>query len=221
MPQREVTVTPFYIGKFAVTQKQWRIVAGWERVERDLEPDPSRFKDRKDSDERPVEQVSWLDAVEFCARLSRETGKHYRLPTEAEWEYACRAGTTTPFAFGETITHGIVNYYSEYPYAKAKKAKPRNETVPVGSLGVANTFGLYDMHGNVWEWCEDQWHDRYDGAPDDGSAWVDISENGSSRVIRGGGWYNYAVICRSAIRSLGAPGARDVYLGFRLLRTYR
>jgi formylglycine-generating enzyme required for sulfatase activity len=115
MPQREVTVPPFYIGKFAVTQKQWRVVAGWEKVERDLEPDPSYFKDRKDSDDRPVERVSWLEAVEFCARLSRETGKHYRLPTEAEWEYACRAGTTTPFAFGETITHGIVNYDSEYP----------------------------------------------------------------------------------------------------------
>lgn len=221
MPQREVTVPPFYIGKFAVTQRQWRIVAGWEKVERDLEPDPSRFKDSKDSDDRPVEQVSWLDAVEFCARLSRETGKHYRLPTEAEWEYACRAGTTTPFAFGETITDEFVNYNSEYPYAKVKKAKPRNETVPAGSLGVANGFGLYDMHGNVWEWCEDQWHNSYDGAPTDGSAWVDISGRALFRVNRGGRWDGSAAYCRSAFRYHYSPDDRGHNLGFRLSMTYR
>jgi formylglycine-generating enzyme required for sulfatase activity len=215
VPQHKVTLSPFFMGKYAVTQAQWRIVAGWPKVERELPPEPSRFKD----DDRPVEQVSWLAAVEFCARLTQKTGRAYRLPSEAEWEYACRAGTTTPFAFGETITHEIVNYWSEHPYAQAPKAAPRHETVPVGSLGVANAFGLYDMHGNVWEWCEDHWHNSYKGAPTDGSAWVDISATGSNRVNRGGSWNDNAVNCRSAFRNGDSPGHRIGALGFRLVRT--
>jgi formylglycine-generating enzyme required for sulfatase activity/DNA-directed RNA polymerase subunit E'/Rpb7/DNA-binding transcriptional regulator YdaS (Cro superfamily) len=213
MPQHEVTVSPFYIGKLAVTQRQWRIVAGWEKAGRDLKPDPSHFKDRKDSDDRPVEQVSWDDAVEFCAKLSQKTGKRYRLPTEAEWEYACRARTTTPFAFGETITHQIVNYSSEYPYAGAKKAKPRNETVPAGSLGVANGFGLYDMHGNVWEWCSD-WYGDYPGEPQ-----TDPSgpESGTWRVLRGGSWALQSHICRSAFRDLNEAANIYYTVGFRVV----
>src|SRR5262249_41460412 len=116
-PQHRVAVSPFFIGKFAITLPQWRVVAGWRRIERELKPEPSFVPHDKRrttaDDERPVEQVSWEDALEFCARLSRKTGRSYRLPTEAEWEYACRARTTTPFAFGETITHEIVNYDSE------------------------------------------------------------------------------------------------------------
>ncbi len=204
MPQHKVTVPPFFIGKFTVTQKQWRIVAGWEKVEQELKPDPSSFK----GDDRPVENVNWEHAKEFCARLAKQTGRLYRLPSESEWEYACRAGTTTPFAFGETITHETVNYNSEYPYAKAKKQKYRGETVPVGSLGVANAFGLFDMHGNVWEWCEDVWHDNYNEAPTDGSAWLSGGDS-SRRMLRGGSYVNYAGDCRSAYRN--DSDARVIY----------
>jgi formylglycine-generating enzyme required for sulfatase activity len=195
-PQHEVEVPPFYIGQFTITQRQWRIVAGWPKLGQDLKPDPSDFK----GDERPVENVNWHDAKEFCARLSARTGRSYRLPTEAEWEYACRAGKTTPFAFGETITPEIVNYDGNNPYAKAKKGTWRKETVPVGSLGVANAFGLYDMHGNVWEWCEDVWQNNYEGAPVDGSA--KLSAGDSRRVLRGGSHFNVAVLCRSAFRNV-------------------
>lgn len=215
-PQREVTIAPFYLGKFTVTQKQWRVVAGWEKVERELDPNPAYFKDRKDSDDRPVEQVSWLDAKEFCARLSKRTGRSYRLPSEAEWEYACRAGTTTPFAFGETITPEIVNYNGNYPYAKAKKGKYRGETVPVGSLGPANAFGLFDMHGNVWEWCEDVWQDNYQNTPTDGSAWLSDKDS-TSHVLRGGSWDRNGLNCRSAYRGYDEPDVRNYGIGFRVV----
>jgi formylglycine-generating enzyme required for sulfatase activity/Flp pilus assembly protein TadD len=194
-PRHEVTVPPFYISKFAITQAEWRVVAGWEKVKRNLKPDPSFFK----RDDGPVENVNWKAAKEFCARLAKKTGRQYRLPSEAEWEYACRAGTTTPFAFGETITPELVNYNGAYPYAEAKKGKNRRETIPVGSLGVASAFGLFDMHGNMWEWCEDMWNSDYNGAPTDGSAW--LSGGGSSiRVLRGGSYINFARDCRSAYR---------------------
>jgi formylglycine-generating enzyme required for sulfatase activity len=216
-PPHRVKVQPFAIGKYQVTQAQWRAVAAFAKVKIDLNPNPSRFK----GDNLPVEQVSWEEAVEFCVRLSRSTGRTYRLPSEAEWEYAARAGTTTPFAFGETITPEIVNYDGNYPYGSAPKGEYRKKTVEVGSLGVANAFGLYDMHGNVWEWCEDQWHDSYNGAPSDGSAWTDISATGSYRVFRGGGWVNSAVNCRSAYRNIHAPGYRYDNVGLRLVRVGR
>jgi formylglycine-generating enzyme required for sulfatase activity len=153
--------------------------------------------------------------------LSQKTGKTYRLPTEAEWEYAARARTTTPFAFGPTISPDVANYWWEFPYGNALRKEPLQRTIPVGGLRVANAFGLYDMHGNVWEWCEDDWHDSYANAPSDGRAWIDISARGSYRVFRGGGWDNLAALCRSANRIRIAPGYRHVDLGFRLLRTYR
>ncbi len=213
-PQHEVTVPPFYIGKFTITQAQWRAIASDTslKIERDLEPKPSRFE----GDDRPVEQVSWEDVKEFCARLVKKTGRAYRLPTEAEWEYACRAGTTTPFAFGETITPEIVNYDGNYPYAMANKGKYREETVPVGSLGAANAFGLFDMHGNVWEWCEDVWHDNYIEAPEDGSAWLSGGDS-SRRVLRGGSWFGYGRDCRSADRAYYEPVARLNDIGFRVV----
>lgn len=127
---------------------------------------PSRFKGEK----RPVERVSWKDAVEFCQKLSALTGETYRLPSEAEWEYACRAGTTTPFYFGKTITSDLVNYDGNYPYGSGPKGTYRKETTEVGQFP-PNAFGLYDMHGNVQEWCADTYHDSYQGAPTDGSVW--------------------------------------------------
>lgn len=215
-PQHKVSVSSFYMGKYEVTQEQWRAVATkLRKVKIDLNPDPSYFK----GENLPVEQVNWEEAIEFSERLSRATGKTYRLPTEAEWEYACRAMTTTPFAFGEMITPEIVNYNGNYPYGSAPKGVYREKTTPVGSLGRANAFGLYDMHGNVWEWCMDWYSENYYLQ----SPRVDPTgpSTGSARVTRGGSWLSFAQFCRSAIRGRGAPGGRVSFLGFRLVRTLR
>ena len=209
-PQHWVTVSAFYMGKYVVTQAQWKAVASLAKVNQDLNPDPSDFKGAN----RPVEQVNWEDAIEFCARLSKKTGKKYRLPSEAEWEYACRAGTSTPFHFGETITPDLVNYDGNNPYASAPKGKYREQTTDVGSFP-PNAFGLYDMHGNVWEWCQDVWHENYAGAPTDGSAWEKGGDS-ECRVLRGGSWNLDAGYCRCAARDWFLPGSRWGYYGFRV-----
>ncbi|MEW6735590.1 MAG: bifunctional serine/threonine-protein kinase/formylglycine-generating enzyme family protein, partial [Acidobacteriota bacterium] len=210
-PTRWVTATPFYMSKFPITQPQWRAVANLPKVYRELNPNPSNFV----GDDLPVEQVSWEEAQEFCARLSRKTGKRYSLPTEAQWEYACRAGTTTPFAFGETVTAEQVNYNGNYPYAGAPKGIYREQTTVVGSLGVANGFGLYDMHGNVWEWCMDI-YGNYHAASSDANNWTEGS-NEILRVLRGGCWHNLASFCRSAYRNRNLPVFRNLNLGFRVV----
>ncbi|MCL1472725.1 bifunctional serine/threonine-protein kinase/formylglycine-generating enzyme family protein [Argonema antarcticum] len=210
-PQHRVTIKSFLIGKYPVTQSQWKAVANLRKVNRDLQPDPSRFKGAN----RPVEQVSWYDAVEFCDRLSRHTGKTYRLPSEAEWEYACRAGTTTPFYFGETITPELANYNGNYTYGLGAKGKYRQETTPVGSFP-SNKFGLYDLHGNVWEWCADHWHSNYQSAPNDGTIWL-TSDESSNRLLRGGSWNNDPWVCRSAYRDGGVAGDRNCSIGFRVV----
>ncbi|BAB75194.1 formylglycine-generating enzyme family protein [Anabaena sp. FACHB-709] len=219
-PQHEVTIQTFFMGKYQVTQEQWKAVAVLPQVNRKLNPDPSNFKGAN----RPVEQVSWYDAVEFCDRLTAHTKRPYRLPTEAEWEYACRAGTTTPFHFGETITSELANYDATKTYGAGVKGTYRQETTDVGSFGVANHFGLYDMHGNVWEWCLDDWHSSYEGAPTDGSAWFDNNDNLSQKqgqaVLRGGSWSSSPVVCRSASRGNNDRAGR-VYryyaVGFRVV----
>jgi formylglycine-generating enzyme required for sulfatase activity len=222
-PQHEVTVPPFFMAKYPITQAEWRAIASRLdlKVERDLKPNPAYFKDREDSDRRPVERVSWYDAVEFCQRLSKLTGQEYRLPSEAEWEYACRAGTTTPFHFGETITTDLANYNGNYTYASEPKGKYREQTTPVGSFPL-NAFGLYDMHGNVWEWCADDWHDNYEGAPTDGSAWLDNNENCSHYwLLRGGSWNNNPQNCRSANRNNNYPDDRNNDIGLRVVASSR
>ncbi|MBD2339844.1 SUMF1/EgtB/PvdO family nonheme iron enzyme [Calothrix sp. FACHB-156] len=218
-PQHLVKVESFFMGKYPVTQAQWRRVAALPKVKRDLKADPSRFK----GDNRPVEQVSWYDAVEFCSRLSKYTNREYRLPSEAEREYACRAGTMTPFHFGETITTELANYNGDYTYASEPKGKYRAETTEVGSFP-PNGFGLYDMHGNVWEWCQDDWHSSYQGAPADGSAWFDdknqLYQKQGRTVLRGGSWVSIPVDCRSASRDLNHRAVRDVivnFVGFRVV----
>jgi formylglycine-generating enzyme required for sulfatase activity len=211
-PPHQVTVGSFYMGKYEVTQAQWRAVASLPKVARDLTSDPSKFK----GDNLPVEQVSWEDAVEFCSRLSRATGRTYRLPTEAEWEYACRAGTTTAFAFGDTVTPQLVNYNGNHPYAQAPKGTYRETTTPVGFMGVGNAFGLFDMHGNVWEWCLDHWHETYNGAPTDGRGWETAGDT-RYRVLRGGSWNLNAFNCRSAHRYRLTPDYPYTYLGFRVV----
>ncbi len=211
-PQHEVTVPPFFMGKYHVTQAQWRAVAALTQINRKLNPDPSRFK----GDNRPVEKISWYEAVEFYARLSEHTGKTYRLPSEAEWEYACRAGTTTPFYFGETITSDLANYNAESTYRDSPKGQFRKKTTPVGSFEVANAFGLYDLHGNLWEWCADIWHGNYIGAPTDGSAWFHDNDN-EVRLLRGGSWYYNPVFCRSAYRLRFFPDFGLNIVGFRVV----
>jgi formylglycine-generating enzyme required for sulfatase activity len=195
-PQHQVTLAePFFMAKYPITKTQWNVVAALPEVRQPL----PRFR----ASNRPVEKASWLDAVEFCARLSQHTGRSYRLPTEAEWEYACRGGTTTPFYFGETITPDVVNCKSTQPYGAAPKGESRKKTTDVGQFP-ANAFGLYDMHGNVWEWCQDYWHDNYDGAPTNGSAWLSPDED-EMRILRGGSYAYNPESCRSAIRGRTAP----------------
>ena len=192
-PQNIVTLRPFFMSKYPITQNQYQAIMG---------NNPSYFK----GGNRPVETVHWGDAIQFCRQLSKRTGKGYMLPSESQWEYACRAGTTTPFYFGETITSELVNYDGNYPYAEAPKGIYREETTDVG-IFPPNSFGLYDMHGNVWEWCADT----------DGSIWFDRSKNSSP--LRGGCWYIDSDICRSACRGY-LFNRRDYpknYIGFRVV----
>jgi len=209
-PQHTVNVPPFFMGKYEVTQAQWRAVAGLPKVKIDLKANPSNFK----GGNLPIGEVLWDDAIEFCARLSQLTGRNYRLPSEAEWEYACRAGTTTPFYFGETITTDLVNYNGNRPYGSAPKGTAGGEITAVGSFP-PNTFGLYDMHGSVWEWCQDVWHPDYNGAPTDGSAWESGGDS-KYRVQRGDSWDGSAVNCRAAYRYSFSPGSINDTWGFRV-----
>jgi formylglycine-generating enzyme required for sulfatase activity len=249
-PQHEVKLESFFISHTPITQVQWREVAGWqplpaERWRQDLNPDPSRFQNREgqaegevrlfegeaNTDNRPVEQVSWLDAIEFCNRLSQRTGRTYTLPSESQWEYACRAGSITPFYFGATITPELANYMGNVTYADGLKGINREQTTPVGMLP-ANAWGLHDMHGNVDEWCLDHWHHGYEGAPTDGSAWLsstdqqqqsapkavgDGTDDSEPRLLRGGSWSYFPGDCRSAYRDHFEPDGAFNDAGFRVV----
>ncbi len=186
-PQHEVTVAGFYIGKYQITQEQWQQV---------MENNPSHFKGGKNL---PVETVSWNDAKEFCKKLSRMAGREYRLPTEAEWEYACRAGTTGYYA-GDLDD---IEWYDK---------NSRSKTHPVGQKQ-PNAYGLHDMHGNVWEWCRD-WYGAYEAGPDRDPVGP---PTGEYRVLRGGSWINYGHACRSAVRCGLLPVTRFSHLGFRVV----
>jgi len=210
-PQHRVWLGGFLLGQTPVTQAQWGVVARWPKLELDLTPDPSRFKGAR----RPVEQVSWEQAMEFCHRLSQRTCIPFTLPSEAQWEYACRAGTTTFCAFGDKFTPELANYNGDFPNAIGHKVKFRGETTDVASFP-ANGWGLHDMHGNVWEWCLDTWHGSYEGAPTDGSPWLTGTD--SRKLLRGCSWYNYPKHCRSAFRAHARPdSARDGGVGFRVV----
>jgi formylglycine-generating enzyme required for sulfatase activity len=212
-PQHEVTVPQFFMGRYPITQAQWRVVAGYPQVDRELTPDPSNFKKKRDN--RPAENVDWDDATEFCQRLSQRTGREYRLPSEAEWEYACRGGTQTPFSFGHYISTELANYNGS-EYGESPACERKGETTDVGSYP-PNNFGLCDMHGNVWEWCEDDWHDSYEGAPTDGGAWLEEKRTETRRLLCGGSWNNDPGDCRSAFRGFNSRGNRYNGLGFRVL----
>jgi len=189
-PRHQVTIAPFWMSKYPVTQAQYRAIVG---------RNPSYFK----GDQRPVEKVSWWEAIAFCERLGEKGGRSFRLPSEAEWEYACRAGTETLFYFGDTISLEQVNH-----------ARHFKRTTDVG-IFPPNSFGLYDMHGNVWEWCADNWHKNYTGAPTDGSAWLTEEQN-TLRLLRGGSWDRYSSRCRSAFRRDSTSGVYYDLLGFRV-----
>lgn len=209
-PQHRVTVPAFYMGKYPITQAQYQAVMG-------NNPATQYDADRFVGPQKPVVGVSWEDAKKFCQKLSRDTGKVYRLPSEAEWEYACRAGTDTPFYFGQTITPDQANYDWRYAYGSGpKRDKWLQCTTPVGKFP-ANAFGLYDMHGNVWEWCEDVWHNNYEGAPTDGSAWVTRDSSTNARLLRGGSWDNVPGNCRSANRGWRRADRWDNGNGFRVV----
>jgi formylglycine-generating enzyme required for sulfatase activity/uncharacterized caspase-like protein len=201
-PQHQVKVPGFFMGKYEITQAQYQAIT---------DNNPSKFKGEK----RPVELVSWDHAVEFCKKLSQKTGKTYRLPSEAEWEYACRAGTKTRFYFGETITTNLVNYKVNYFNPFAPKGEYRQQTTDVGKFP-PNSFGLYDMHGNVLEWCLDVYHDNYQDAPKDGSAWLG-NKNHNTKLLRGGSWINFDWDSRSADRDSGARAGRNNNVGFRVV----
>ncbi|MBF0445201.1 MAG: formylglycine-generating enzyme family protein [Magnetococcales bacterium] len=209
-PQHEVTFQyGFWLFDTACTQELWQVVMG---------DNPSGFKD---SPKQPVENVSWHAVRDFIAKINLLIpGLQLTLPSESQWEYACRAGTTTPFSFGENITAEQVNYDGNVPYADGLKGECRNKTVAVATLP-ANGWGLYEMHGNVWEWCEDEWHDSYKGATIDGQAWISSEPDdlpGAKRVIRGGSWFYVARSVRGACRYRDPPDFRSGYLGFRCSR---
>lgn len=204
-PVHPVSVAPFYMSRFVITQAQWRAVAALPKVNGELKPEPqSGLSENFKGDQLPIIEVSWYGAKEFCARLSQSTGHIYRLPSEAEWEYACRAGTTTEYSVGDEITKEQANYEGHI-----------GGVTPAGNY-TPNTFGLYDMHGNIWEWCEDTWHDSYNRAPTKGSAWVD-EEDDRFRILRGGSWINQAGYCRSAYRHKNEPDDVDYNIGFRIV----
>ncbi|WP_019498186.1 SUMF1/EgtB/PvdO family nonheme iron enzyme [Pseudanabaena sp. PCC 6802] len=216
IPQHQVELQAFWMGRYAVTNAQWQAVMGTK---------PSEKYERKfQGDKHPVVGVSWHDARAFCKRLSEKVGREVRLPTEAEWEYACRAGTTTPFAFGKIITTDLVNYDGNYPYGDAPKGEYRQQTVNVDSFS-PNAWGLYQMHGNVWEWCLDEFYDSYSDKPNrlkknGNEAWGDLNVDKNDnryRLLRGGAWGLDARYCRSSFRV--RSDARDIGdgVGFRVV----
>ena len=220
--QRQITIPAFYMGTREVSQREYRELMG---------ENPSQFK----GDELPVENISWFEAVAYCNARSLHEGLEpaytftgtddapavvwnldangYRLPTEAEWEYACRAGTTSPFSTGGNVTTAQANYYGTYPYNDNPTGQYRNTTTPTGSFP-PNPWGLYDMHGNVWEWCWD-WY----GAYDDTALTQPLGPtSGTYRVNRGGGWNDFGRHLRSSYRAACPPDAKTFNLGFRLAR---
>jgi formylglycine-generating enzyme required for sulfatase activity len=205
-PQHEVTVPPFFMGRYPITQAQYEAVMGTNPAS---EYDAERFV----APNKPVVGVSWDDAVAFCSALAQRTSRSYRLPSEAEWEYACRAGTTTPFYFGRTLTTEVANYNGNETYGDGPQGEFRNALTPVDHFGIANRFGLSDMHGSVWEWCQDTWPSNYADAPTNGNPWLGDS---SSHVLRGGSWNYYPRVCRSAYRSINDADYRNYYIGFRV-----
>jgi formylglycine-generating enzyme required for sulfatase activity len=201
-PEHLVTIKSFRMSKCLITQKQWKAIIG--------KLPPCRFK----GDDLPIERVSWEDAQKFCQRLSKRTKQSYCLPSEAQWEYACRAGTSTPFSFGETITTEIVNFNGEHRFRGEPRGIYGHVPTPGGTFP-PNPFGLYDMHGNLWEWCADNWLDDYTSTPRDGGSYQ--NRESRYRVVRGGSWHEPPELCRSATRLRVLQSDSEETIGFRLV----
>lgn len=206
-PEHEVEIKDFFVSKYLITQSQYQTI---------MKENPSFFA----GDNKPVENISWFEAHNFCQQLSQLTGIKYRLLSEAEWEYICRAETTTSFCYGTTITSELANYKASFGYGLGGSGKWRQETTEVG-IFPANNYGLYDVHGNVWEWCEDHWHENYIEAPTNGQPWLEKetsldSEEEIPRVIRGGSWDDTAYYCRSGVRLWALPSFKGKLIGFRI-----
>ena len=235
-PQRRVTIEKFALARTEVTVGSYRRFL----EESGHKPDPGcwqwdiekgEWNENKQAgwsapgfeqtDAHPVACVSWSDARAYIDWLNgKVAGSPYRLPSESEWEYAARAGTTTPFSYGETIGTSQANYDGNYTYGDGVKGPYRKRTVGVEELDAANDWGFRHMHGNVWEWTEDCWHGNYNGAPSDGRAWLsEQSGDCSHRVVRGGSWYLIPRYLRSAFRSGDRTDGRFSYVGFRPART--
>jgi formylglycine-generating enzyme required for sulfatase activity len=205
-PQHQVNISqPFYMSKYPITQAQYKVIMNGEN--------PSDAE----GDQRPVERITWNMAINYCQRLSAKTGKTYRLPSEAEWEYAARAGTQTPFHFGETLTDKLANYRANYTYGNGPRGAELGETIDVGNYP-PNAFGLSDIHGNVWEWCQDDWHKNYYNAPNDGNAWLNTDSN--IKILRGGSWCDGPNYCRVATRYYIHRSFIDNLFGFRVCTQY-
>lgn len=208
-PRQVIQIATLFMSKYPITQIQWRIVASLPKVSIDLDPDPAFFK----GPHKPVENVNWFSAIEFCNRLQLHTKKSYRLPTEGEWEYACRAGTTTPFHFGEVLTSKLACYDGTKQYGHGPTGKRHSETTTVGYFNAANDFGLHDMHGNVWEWCNTKWIENRNFFMGDYLEWRNrIREC----VMRGGSWASASSACRSANRNKNNPTYKSSEVGFRV-----
>ena len=200
-PQHRVQAAPFWMGVCPVTQDQWRA----------LMPAP---RCRSVGPNLPVDRISWAEASQFCRRLAARAGRAYRLPSEAEWEYACRAGSATPFSCGPTLTTDLANYTGQFVYGEAPIGPYRHVSTPADAFP-PNAWGLRDMHGNLWEWCADAWRADYTGAPADGRVWGSTQPD-AQRVARGGSWHEPPDICRSATRLKVNPAAGDDLIGFRV-----
>ncbi len=206
-PVHSVNVQRFAMGKYEITQGQWKAIMG---------NNPSKFGDCGDG--CPVENVSWNDIQQFINKLNKKSSQNYRLPTEAEWEYAARAGRTTKYWWGDTASREYANYGKDTCCGGLAQGRDEWEyTAPVGQFP-ANAFGLHDMNGNVWEWVQDVWHSNYDDAPNNGHAW-ESGGTASKRVLRGGSWYVSHAYLRSSLRYSDTPGFRYQYFGFRLAST--
>lgn len=204
-PQHLVTIKSFMMGKYLTTQRQWKAVMG--------KLPPCRFK----GEGLPVERVSWDDAQKFCQRLSKKAGRKYGLPSETQWEYVCRAGTSTPFSFGETLTVEVANFNGEHTF----RGEPRGfyfHSTSEGGKFPPNAFGLYDMHGNLWEWCADNWLDDYTSSPRDGSSYQ--HKDSRYQVARGGSWHEPPELCRSAARLRVLHSDADEVMGLRVVCEY-
>lgn len=201
-PQHLVTIKSFLLGKYLVTQGQWKALMG--------KLPACRFK----GDKLPVERVSWNDAQKFCQQLTKKTGRNYTLPSETQWEYACRGGTTTPFSFGETLTVDVANFNGEHTFREEPRGSYFHSTNEGGKFP-PNAFGLYDMHGNLWEWCADNWLDDYSTSLRDSSSYQ--NKNSKYRVVRGGSWHEPPALCRSAARLRVLQSDADEFMGFRVV----